>query len=265
MTMSGHEFEHHVAKVMRANGYRVTVTRGSGDYGVDLILNGQIAVQVKRYSSPVGPKAVQEVVAGMAIHRCTESWVVTNSTFTAAAIKLAAANGVRLVPGRSFEAMASEVDRPHLAKRAATNNDSPGWSWRGIGALTYVFALLFAANAAVNSSYETAMVPLAALIVFGIFWLIVHFRKKAAKLAKTTQPAVAQPQRKASNNTVAPRPPLQVQTRYLVPGASATLGPQTDAVKTQGDIEPPRRPSQQVGLQIQEKYLYQRKPPRRAD
>lgn len=83
---SGTEFEKFVAKVFAANGHHAAVTKGSGDYGVDLVLNGEIAVQAKFYGGVVGPSAVQEVVAGRAVYGCSEAWVVTNSTFTPAAV-----------------------------------------------------------------------------------------------------------------------------------------------------------------------------------
>jgi hypothetical protein len=119
MTMSGHQFEHHVAAILRQQGWQAKVTPGSGDYGVDLILTGRapegaerrVAVQVKMFSAPVGPQAVQEVVAGKAVHGCAEAWVVTNSTFTPAATRLATANSVRLVAGTELRAMESRAAR----------------------------------------------------------------------------------------------------------------------------------------------------------
>ena len=110
VVMTGAEFEHFVGQVFYENGHHAEVTRGSGDYGVDLVLDGKIAVQVKMYSSPVGPGAVQQAVAGMAFYRCVEAWVVTNSTFTKAAVALAAANGVRLIAGDELQWLADNPD-----------------------------------------------------------------------------------------------------------------------------------------------------------
>lgn len=106
---SGDEFEHFVAKVLTDNGHHAEVTRASGDYGVDLILNGEIAVQVKFYGSLVGPTAIQEVVAGKAFYGCSEAWVITNSRFTPAATALGQSNGVRLIAGEELEWL---VDNP---------------------------------------------------------------------------------------------------------------------------------------------------------
>lgn len=101
--MNGHEYEYQVAKYLRGHGYTgVTVTKGSGDFGVDVIAHKsghKYAVQCKYYSNPVGLGAVQEAVAGMAYYKCDRAMVVTNSTFTKAAYDLAQANNVLLLDG----------------------------------------------------------------------------------------------------------------------------------------------------------------------
>lgn len=101
--MTGHDYERVVAAYLRNKGYnRVEVTKGSGDYGVDIIAHKgkkKYAVQCKYYTSPVSLGAVQEVIAGKAMYKCNAAMVVTNSTFTEAAEKLAKQNGVKLVSG----------------------------------------------------------------------------------------------------------------------------------------------------------------------
>lgn len=101
--MTGVEFENYVAARLRAAGYRVSLTNVTGDFGVDLIAskNGErLAVQCKRHGQRVGPAAVQQVVAGAAMHRCSVTMVVSNQEFTAAAVSLARAHSCALV-GRS--------------------------------------------------------------------------------------------------------------------------------------------------------------------
>ena len=108
--ITGLEFERYVGQVFHDNGNH-GVAKASGDYGVDIILNGYVAVQVKKYSSPVGHKAVQEVVAGKAHYNCTEAWVVTSNTFVPAAVALAASNGVRLIAGEELQWLADNLPR----------------------------------------------------------------------------------------------------------------------------------------------------------
>lgn len=99
--MTGHEYEQVVARYLRSHGYTgVKVTKGSGDFGVDVLANKggkKYAVQCKYYSSPVSLSAVQEVFTGMAYYSCDAAMVVTNSTFTQAAKELAKINNVTLI------------------------------------------------------------------------------------------------------------------------------------------------------------------------
>lgn len=99
--MTGYDYEYTVAAYLRHKGYsRVKVTQGSGDYGIDVLAskgNVKYAVQCKYYSNPVGVKAVQEAVAGVAYYGCNRAMVVTNNTFTPQAKKLATANNVVLM------------------------------------------------------------------------------------------------------------------------------------------------------------------------
>src|SRR5437868_13060831 len=52
--MPGRQFEHYVARLLEHQGFRTTVTKGSGDLGVDIIAHrdGQsYCVQCKRYNA----------------------------------------------------------------------------------------------------------------------------------------------------------------------------------------------------------------------
>lgn len=85
-------FEGFVAELLAAQGYCTQLTQASRDLGVDVVASRgsrRIAVQVKLYSSPVSAKAIGEVLVGMPHYGCTECMVVTNSTFTAPALKAA--------------------------------------------------------------------------------------------------------------------------------------------------------------------------------
>jgi restriction system protein len=99
--MNGHEFEKYVAELLRSQGYsNVSVTKGSGDFGVDIIATKQRikwAVQAKCYAKPVGNHAISEAVGGKNYYHCTGTMVVTNNTFTAAAHIAASVNGTVLV------------------------------------------------------------------------------------------------------------------------------------------------------------------------
>lgn len=101
-TMTGEEFEEYVAELLRFQGYKTRMTPRSGDYGVDIVAikDGiKTAVQIKRYTKKLDQKPIREAVTGMAVRQygCTKAMVVTNSTFTKAAIFLAAESKCELV------------------------------------------------------------------------------------------------------------------------------------------------------------------------
>lgn len=99
-TMDGHEFEYWCAELFRKNGFvDVSVTRGSGDQGVDVLAKKdgiKYAVQCKCYSKDLGNTPVQEVNAGKVFYNCQIGAVITNRHFTSGAKQLAAATGVLL-------------------------------------------------------------------------------------------------------------------------------------------------------------------------
>jgi restriction system protein len=99
-TMTGAEFESYVSRLLQARGYSTTITRHTGDQGVDILAsrNGErVAVQCKRYAKRVSNKAVQEVTAGRIHYKCASAMVVTNSFYTEGARTLAKSTGCELV------------------------------------------------------------------------------------------------------------------------------------------------------------------------
>ncbi|MBI5834370.1 MAG: restriction endonuclease [Armatimonadetes bacterium] len=109
--LSGEDFEVWLERFYRRAGWQVRRLGGSGDFGCDLIISYggyDTAVQAKRSSKPVGVGAVQEVVAGRQHHGCHYAMVVTNSSFTVAAVQLAQTCGVELW---DRERLAAELER----------------------------------------------------------------------------------------------------------------------------------------------------------
>lgn len=98
--MSGIEFESYCASLLESIGYKnVKLTKSSGDQGADIICERygeKIAVQCKCYSSPIGNKPVQEVLAGKMYYDCNSAMVMTNSYFTQSAREIARKAKVRL-------------------------------------------------------------------------------------------------------------------------------------------------------------------------
>ena len=91
--MEGHEFEYYCADLLKNKGFlEVEVTKGSGDYGVDILAEKDgitYAIQCKCYQAPVGIKAVQEAYAGRDYYDRMVGVVMTNQYFTSPAVDAA--------------------------------------------------------------------------------------------------------------------------------------------------------------------------------
>lgn len=98
--MSGLQFEEASKNILTNNGfYDVKVTKGSGDFGVDILAKNKhkkYAIQCKNYSGNVGVSAIQEAFSGCRHYSCDVAVVFTNSYFTKQAIELAKSIGVEL-------------------------------------------------------------------------------------------------------------------------------------------------------------------------
>ena len=112
--MEGHEFEYFCAELLQEHGFcDVRVTKGSGDYGVDILAEKDgvsYAVQCKAYTSPVGVKAVQEAYAGRDYYDCMVGAVLTNQYFTKPAVEAAKKLKILLWDRGYLDEMMSERD-----------------------------------------------------------------------------------------------------------------------------------------------------------
>lgn len=98
--MDGFAFEFFIKELLDKISYKnVTVTNGSGDFGIDVIAEKdgiKYGFQCKLYSDKVGNSAVQEAYAGKMHYGCNTAIVITNNYFTNAAISQAEETGVVL-------------------------------------------------------------------------------------------------------------------------------------------------------------------------
>lgn len=98
--MTPSDYEHFCAERLKTLGWNATVTQASGDQGADIVATKAgrtIVVQCKHYMSPVGNKAVQEVVAAMRHYSANAGVVVATNGFTRAAEQLASSNDIALL------------------------------------------------------------------------------------------------------------------------------------------------------------------------
>lgn len=113
--MDGRDFEYYCADLLANRGFRdIEVTKGSGDYGVDILAEKEgitFAIQCKHYTSPVGVKAVQEAYAGRDYYDCMVGAVLTNQYFTTPAVEAAKKLKILLWDRGYLEEMLDEVAR----------------------------------------------------------------------------------------------------------------------------------------------------------
>lgn len=110
-TMDGLEFEQNVAGLLRANGYSNVSLTERYDFGVDIIAEKdgvRWGIQTKRYSGLVKASAVRQVVTGLKLYDCDRSMVITNSTYSAVARRLANANDCVLVDRTGLNRLARQ-------------------------------------------------------------------------------------------------------------------------------------------------------------
>jgi restriction system protein len=106
------DFEHYIAMLFSKLGYKVEVTKQSGDGGVDIILRDKVstaAVQVKRYlKGSVGRPEIQRLV-GASLNKFDKMIFVTTGSYSFEATEYAASHGVELIDGSKLDEMASKV------------------------------------------------------------------------------------------------------------------------------------------------------------
>ena len=109
--MTGLEFEHYVAGLLKQNGFHKVSLTERYDFGVDIIgvKDGvRWGIQVKRHSGLVKASAVRQVVTGLRIYKCDRAMVITNSTYSTVAQKLAQANDCVLVDRSGLKRLARQ-------------------------------------------------------------------------------------------------------------------------------------------------------------
>ena len=111
--MEGHDFEYFCADLLRKRGFQeVEVTKGSGDYGIDILAEKDgvtYAIQCKCYATPVGVKAIQEAYAGRDYYDRMVGAVLTNQYFTTPAVEAAKKLKILLWDRGYLESMLEEV------------------------------------------------------------------------------------------------------------------------------------------------------------
>ncbi len=100
--MSGTDFEHFCADLLRINGYKnVRITAGAGDHGIDIIADKdetKWGFQCKRWGAEthIGNEVVRDTFAGKAYYHCDIAVIITTTAFTRKAEEYARETGILL-------------------------------------------------------------------------------------------------------------------------------------------------------------------------
>lgn len=132
-----YNFEKLLAQLFRKMGYAVEETQYSHDRGIDLIirvvhfgLSHSWIVQAKRYTEPVGVKAVREYSSLRYRDRVDGVIIVATSSFTREGQDEAAEHNVKLIDGNLLVEMLNhyllEENRELYVNEARENDDTPG-------------------------------------------------------------------------------------------------------------------------------------------
>lgn len=183
--MSGKNFELFLYKLFKSIGYNVTLTPSSNDQGADLILRKEeqiIAVQAKRYSKPVGNRAVQEIVAAIPYYGATEGWVITTSSYTNSAINLANANNIRLIGWNGLIKLIKQIPREDTIANIERKNDCSisnrttfsDFIQKNSDLLAIIMFILgpFAGIKCYDYSSISTILPVLGIVIWILCWLI---------------------------------------------------------------------------------------------
>lgn len=114
------EFEVCCADYLKLRGWRADTTKASGDHGADVVatrMGISIVIQCKKYSKPVGSRAVQEAISGRAFHKADYAFVVSNQSYTNTAHDLASQTNILLLHFSALRHIDDLVGIPEFKER----------------------------------------------------------------------------------------------------------------------------------------------------
>lgn len=110
--ITGTQFELYLVNLFKDLGYKTKHNGKTGDQGCDLVLKKDdyvYAVQAKYYTGKLSNTPVQEIVGALKYYNANQGVVVTNSSFTPGAEKLAKANNVILIDGKDLKKLVNYI------------------------------------------------------------------------------------------------------------------------------------------------------------
>ena len=103
-SLDDRDFEIFCAEVFQKQGFKVELTSKTNDYGRDIILNGSIYVECKRFNEngSVGRPILQKLLGSMDMFNINKGIVITTGKYTNTAIETANMSG-KLILCNSYD------------------------------------------------------------------------------------------------------------------------------------------------------------------
>lgn len=100
--LSGSDFERLIASLFKKDGYTISTRGGSGDEGVDLVLEIGMAkdvVQCKRWKADIGSPIIREFYGAMMHAGARHGFFITTASFTQSAREFVIGKPITLIDG----------------------------------------------------------------------------------------------------------------------------------------------------------------------
>ena len=110
--MKGVRFEESLADLYRKMGYSVRQTKGSGDEGIDLILEKEgikIVVQCKGHAKPIGVGVVRDLYGAMMHFGAPTAVLACPAGFTEGVMQFVRGKPIKLVSAKELIEMAKSI------------------------------------------------------------------------------------------------------------------------------------------------------------
>ncbi len=122
--MTPQQYEEYIGSLFADNGYNVTVSPLSNDWGIDVIAikgNEKIGIQAKMYgesSRSVNRRVIMELYGAAAYQDCNKTVLATNGSILPDAIQVAKKLGIEILR------TSTNLDQPKLTQSNAVDNPS---------------------------------------------------------------------------------------------------------------------------------------------
>lgn len=128
--MSGFDFEKIILALLLKMGFDASITKASGDGGIDIIaycnqdfFEGKYIIQCKRWNGSIGEPVLRDLYGVLTSERANKGILITNSNFTTAAINFASNKPLELIDGQKLINLLIKHNMTDLIDNCNINDD----------------------------------------------------------------------------------------------------------------------------------------------